>query len=73
MKRPSVPPSPSSQPPQSPLTPLDPMVADWLRQLPEHLQDLWQERAAIREFGGGQARELAEALALLDVLRPLRR
>ena len=54
-----------------PLSPIDPTVADWVNQLPEHLQELWQERAAIREFDGGQARELAEALALLDVLRPL--
>ena len=32
-------------------------------------RDLYEERAAIREFDGLQPRALAEALALLDVLR----
>jgi len=33
-------------------------------------RELYEERAAIREFDGLQPRALAEALALLDVLRP---
>ena len=55
--------------PKKPTPPIDPVVADMVSRLSEHLQDLWQERAAIREFEGSQTRELAEALALLDVIR----
>lgn len=53
----------------SPTSPTDPVLAAMVSQLPEHLKDLWQERAAIREFDGSQSRELAEAMALLDVIR----
>src|SRR5262245_22490124 len=46
------------------LTPAD-LPADW------HF--LWDERSAIMEFDGGLPRERAEALALADVLRQMRR
>ena len=36
--------------------------------LPEEWQSEWAERAAIREFDGGQAREHAEAEALTEIL-----
>lgn len=49
--------------------PIDPVVASMVKRLPEHLQELWQERAAIRQYDGGQSRELAEAMALHDVVR----
>ncbi len=52
-----------------PTKPIDPVVAEMVSRLPEDLQELWEERAAIREFEGNQARELAEAMALIDVLR----
>ena len=55
--------------PKKPTPPIDPVVADVVSRLSEHLQDLWQERAAIREFDGGQSRELSEAMGLLDVIR----
>jgi hypothetical protein len=31
------------------------------------VRELWAERAAVREFDGGQSREAAEAAALADV------
>lgn len=34
---------------------------------PLHLLDDWDERAAVREFDGGQPRDLAEAGAVEDV------
>ena len=40
-----------------------------LSRLPEDLRELWDERAAIREFDGHQAREQAETHALYDLLR----
>ena len=40
-----------------------------VKRLPEHLQELWLERAAIRQYVGGQSRDLADAMALLDVVR----
>lgn len=40
-----------------------------VKRLPEHLQELWLERAAIRQYDGGQSRDLADAMALLDVVR----
>ena len=51
------------------IEPIDPVVAEMVSRLPEHLQELWEERAAIREFDANQERELAEAMALIDVLR----
>lgn len=55
--------------PNPPIPPIDPVVAFLVNRLPEHLQDLWQERAAIRQYDAHQPQELAEALALLDVVR----
>lgn len=49
--------------------PIDPVVASMVKRLPEHLQELWLERAAIRQYDGGQSRDLADAMALLDVVR----
>lgn len=61
---------PSESPfPKKPAPPIDAVVADMVSRLSEHLKDLWQERAAIREFDSSQSRELAEAMALLDVIR----
>ena len=51
------------------MKPLDETVAAMVSCLDEGLFELWQERAAIREHDGGQSRELAEAMALLDVIR----
>jgi hypothetical protein len=51
------------------MKPLDETVAAMVSCLDEGLYELWQERAAIREHDGGQTRELAEAMALLDVIR----
>ena len=51
------------------MKPIDETVAALVAALPEDLRELWEERAAIREHEGGQARELAEASALLDVIR----
>ena len=49
--------------------PIAPVVASMVKRLPEHLQELWLERAAIRQYDGGQSRDLADAMALLDVVR----
>ena len=51
------------------MKPVDETVAAMVSCLDEGLYELWQERAAIREHDGGQSRELAEAMALLDVIR----
>ena len=51
------------------MKPLDETVSAMVSCLDEGLYELWQERAAIREHDGGQSRELAEAMALLDVIR----
>ena len=51
------------------MKPLDETVSAMASCLDEGLFELWQERAAIREHDGGQSRELAEAMALLDVIR----
>ena len=44
-------------------------VQDLVGRLGAGDRELYEERAAIREFDGLQPRALAEALALLDVLR----
>src|SRR5262249_34737413 len=41
--------------------------------LPPDWHFVWDERAAIMEYDGGLPRERAEALALADVLRQMRR
>ena len=51
------------------MKPVDETVSAMVSCLDEGLYELWQERAAIREHDGGQSRELAEAMALLDVIR----
>ncbi len=40
--------------------------------LPEPWRELYEERAAIREYDGGQAREHAEAEALREVVERMR-
>ena len=44
-------------------------VQDLVGRLNAGDRELYEERAAIREFDGLQPRDVAEALALLDVLR----
>ena len=51
------------------MKPVDETVAAMVAQLDEGLTDLWQERSAVRQHDGGLSCELAEALALLDVIR----
>ena len=51
------------------MKPIDETVAALVSLLDEGLYELWQERAAIRQYDGGQASELAEAMAVLDVVR----
>ena len=46
-----------------------PIVADFLAGLDEHKHEQFQERAGILEFDGGCSRSLAEALALLEIIR----
>ena len=54
---------------------LSPEALEWLRGRRDHLMmevwpefDRFQERAAIREFDGGQTREEAEAAAYAEVM-----
>ena len=46
-----------------------PIVADFTRDLDENLREAWEERAAVMQFDAGIDRDLAEALALLLVIR----
>jgi len=48
--------------------PIDPTVAELVGLLDGDLAEMFQERAAVREYDGGHARAHAEALALLDVI-----
>jgi len=41
--------------------------------LPAEWRDVYEERAAIREYDGGLPRELAEHYALLDVLEMMKK
>jgi hypothetical protein len=50
-------------------TPVNEVVADLVSRLDSNLREAFEERASIREFDGGLTRELAECLALLDVIR----
>lgn len=50
------------------MKPADELVAAMVACLDDNLFELFQERAAIRQHDGGQTRELAEAMALLDVI-----
>lgn len=51
------------------MTPTDEVVADLVSKLDSNLREAFEERASIREFDGGLTHELAECLALLDVIR----
>lgn len=51
------------------MKPVDENVAAMVARLGEGLTELFHERAAIRQYDGHQSQELAEALALLDVIR----
>ncbi len=51
------------------MKPVDELVAAMVACPTEHLYGLFQERAAIRQYDGGQSRALAEAMAVLDVIR----
>jgi len=46
-----------------------PIVADFAHLLDENLREAWEERAAVMQFDAGIQRDLAEALALLLVIR----
>ena len=52
-------------------TPLDPDIADWVTTLDENARELFEERAAIRQYDGGLSRLEAEAEARNDVLSRL--
>lgn len=52
-----------------PDTPYHSIVADLLVCLNEALREQFEERAGILEFDAGLDRQLAEALALLEILR----
>lgn len=50
------------------MKPVDELVATMVVCLTDDLHELFQERAAVRQYDGGQSRELAEAMAVLDVI-----
>lgn len=52
-----------------PDTPYHPIVADLLACLDDAQRELFEERAGILEFDAGLDRPLAEALALLGIVR----
>ena len=47
----------------------NPIVSEWLVFLDANLRENWEERAAIMEYDGGLNREVAEAFAMLLVIR----
>jgi hypothetical protein len=51
------------------MTPVNPIVEALVRRLDDDLREAFEERAGIYQFEAGQPRELAEALALLEVIR----
>jgi hypothetical protein len=51
------------------MTPLNPIVESLVCRLDDNLREAFEERAGILEFEAGTPRELAEPLALLDVVR----
>jgi hypothetical protein len=51
------------------MTPLNPIVEALVCRLDTNLREAFEERAGIMQFEAGKPRELAEALALLDVIR----
>jgi hypothetical protein len=54
---------------EDPLTPVNPIVEALVCRLNENLREAFEERAGVQQFEAGKERELAEALALLDVIR----
>lgn len=44
------------------------IVESLVDRLNTNLREAFQERAAIRQYEGGQDREMAEAMAVLDVI-----
>lgn len=48
---------------------IDPIVSDFVNLLDANLREAWDERSAILEYDAGITRDLAEALALLLVIR----
>jgi len=46
-----------------------PIVTDFADLLDANLREAWEERAAVMQFEAGIPRDLAEALALLLVIR----
>lgn len=51
------------------MTPIEPIVEALVSRLDANLREAFEERAGILQFEAGKPRELAEALALLDVIR----
>jgi hypothetical protein len=51
------------------MTPLEPIVEALVSRLDADLREAFEERAGILTFDAGKPRDLAEALALLDVIR----
>lgn len=51
------------------MTPIDPIVEALVCRLDTALREAFEERAGIMQFEAGKSRELAESLALLDVIR----
>ncbi len=52
-------------------TPIDPDIAAWVLSLDANARELFEERAAIRQYEGGLSRAEAESEARNDVLRRL--
>lgn len=51
------------------MVPVNPIAEALVRRLNENLLEAFEERAGVMQFEAGKERELAEALALLDVIR----
>lgn len=51
------------------MIPINPITEALVCRLDENLREAFEERAGIMQFEAGKERELAEALALLDVIR----
>lgn len=51
------------------MTPIEPIVEALVSRLDANLREAFEERAGILQFEASKPRDLAEALALLDVIR----
>lgn len=51
------------------MVPVNPIVEALVCRLDDDLREAFEERAGIQQFEVGKERELAEAIALLDVIR----